>query len=345
MDRAPKSVSARAIVLGAGASRGVSYAPPGQASRRSGSPLKKPPPIPSPLDRDFFDLLQRIKPGDHDGPAMRTVIKEVQLLPFEHWQSMERAFYTLQLRAYLGEKLRGTATGVDEKIIKDFARCVQVLLRDAHAMRTCLNHKALFGPLHGDDTIISFNYDLVPERAIKSVAKRRKVPFGTWMYGLGSDGSKHDLPLMLKLHGSSNWRMSKARDSNPISVRTKSWDDLDESPGYRGHRGVGTHFPIFLPFWDKRIEEEPWLSLWQTAFRRLRSAESLLVWGYSLPLTDLKSRILFEIGMGDRAINLCVVDPDPESRRRWRELLPKADFIQYDRIEEFLNSPPMWWRR
>ena len=42
------------IILGAGASRGVSY------SRESD--------MPSPLDRDFFDLLQRLEPQKKDTP-------------------------------------------------------------------------------------------------------------------------------------------------------------------------------------------------------------------------------------------------------------------------------------
>lgn len=342
MGHAGTSISARVIVLGAGASRGVSYNSASQVI--SLPPRMDPPPIPSPLDGDFFDLLQRVKPGPHDSLAVRRVIQDAQRLPFEYWQSMERAFYTLQLRAYLGDKLQGRASGADERVIRDFARCVQVLLRNAHGQRTCVHHEALFHPLHAADTIISFNYDLVPERAIKSIAESRKIRFGSWLYGFGSRRAVHDLPLILKLHGSSNWKMSKYRYANPISVRTKNWGDLDKSPGYRGHRGVGTQFPIFLPFWDKRIEQEPWLTFWRTAFTRLASADVLLVWGYSLPLTDLKARILFDVGVGNRAVKLCVVDPAADSRRRWRELLPKADFIQYGRIEEFLNSPPTWWR-
>jgi hypothetical protein len=337
------SKSSSVVVLGAGASRGVSYNPTSPVF--SLPRTEGPPPIPSPLDGDFFDLLQRVKPGPHDIPAVRRVIQDVQRLPFEHWQSMERAFYTLQLRAYLGDKLQGRTSGADERVIRNFARCVQVLLRNAHGQRTCLHHQALFQSLHSQDTIISFNYDLVPERAIKSIAESREIPFGDWLYGFGSSKAMHDLPLILKLHGSSNWMVSKSRHGSPISVRTKDWGDLDRSPGYRGHRGLGTQFPIFLPFWDKRIEQEPWLTFWRTAFTRLASADALLVWGYSLPLTDLKARILFDVGVGNTVVKLCVVDPAADSRRRWRELLPKADFIQYGRIEEFLNSPPTWWRK
>src|SRR5437899_711099 len=79
------------LVCGAGASRGVSYAD--QVD------------IQSPLDADFFDLLQRVEAPAGDREAVQSVLRQVQRLPYECWRSMERAFYTLHLRAYLSAKL------------------------------------------------------------------------------------------------------------------------------------------------------------------------------------------------------------------------------------------------
>jgi hypothetical protein len=73
-----------ALVLGAGASRGVSYA--------------KTRDIPSPLDRDFFDLLQRLDPNGKDEQQIDRTLRWVQQLPIEYWRSMEKSFYTLHLR-------------------------------------------------------------------------------------------------------------------------------------------------------------------------------------------------------------------------------------------------------
>jgi hypothetical protein len=80
-----------AVVLGAGASRGVSY-----ARQRD---------IPSPLDRDFFDLLQRFDPDEKDEECVERTLRWAQQLPDEYWRSMERSFYTLHLKAYLLRKL------------------------------------------------------------------------------------------------------------------------------------------------------------------------------------------------------------------------------------------------
>jgi hypothetical protein len=92
---------------------------------------------------------------------------------------------------------------------------------------------------------------------------------------------------------------------------------------YRGHDGTGTEFPIFLPFWDKRIEKRPWLDMWQLAYRRLKKTKRLIVWGYSLPETDIKAQQLFHLSLGGRAIDICVIDPAAKTRKRWRKLLPK----------------------
>jgi hypothetical protein len=330
----PEGVPGRiSLVLGAGASRGVSYADAGD--------------ILSPLDADFFDLLQRAATGtaDSDEKAVAHVIAQVQKLPYDYWRSMERAFYTLHLRAYMAAKLTADNGHPDERVIKEFAQCVQVLLRKAHGKHTCTNHQQFLQVLHETDTVISFNYDLVPERALKPIAEERMVPFGRWLYGLSANTRGLDLPVMLKLHGSSNWKLTKGRTSEVIEVRTKTWEQLDETPGYRGHLGEGTAFPIFLPFWDKRIERRPWLHLWKTAYERLANVEAVIVWGYSLPPTDIKAQHFFSLALGNRPVTLCVIDPSEATRRRWRELLPQALYFPYNSVEHFLQAPPRWWRQ
>jgi hypothetical protein len=298
-----------ALLLGAGASRGVSYAHEGA--------------YPSPLNVDFFDLLRRLKPRESDAAAKDFVLSRLAELPQNCRRSMERTFYTLHLRAYLARKLSGRDgedRSAEERVVASFARCVQALLRKAHGKKTCLYHVKLLEKLANKDSVVSFNYDLVVERTFKKIVERREQRFGKWIYALGDGPPTFDLPSVLKLHGSSNWRVSH----HEFLVLTKDWNDLRVAPGYLGHKGHGTTFPIFLPFWDKRIEESPWLQLWQTAFARLRASGSLIVWGYSLPTTDVKAQQLFELAFAKRRFRLCVIDPSSVTRERWRELFPDA---------------------
>ena len=326
-------MSIKAIVLGAGASRGVSYAD--TASVRS------------PLDSDFFDLLEQLQDPDDfpekDPSKVRQLLQWQKSLPKESQNSFERAFYTLQTKAYLLENFtsKSETKPRDVEIVEAFATSVNALLRKAHTTRTCDYHKRLFAKLGGSDTIISFNYDLVAERALKNRAQHEGAAFGPWLYSLGAEANHgSNLPTLLKLHGSSNWRLVGERDNEQICVNTKEWSELDSQPGYRGYQGTGTRFPIFLPFWDKRIEKGPWLALWRTAYQRLKQVEELIVWGYSLPTTDIKVEQLFRLAFGDRCFRLLRRGSLSANAPKVARLVSegKVFWPQEDRAEEFCRA-------
>jgi SIR2-like domain len=208
----------------------------------------------------------------------------------------------------------------------------------------CQNHQYLLAGLDRNDAVISFNYDLVVERALRPDAATRGVEFSPVIYRLQeSDKSVADFPKVLKLHGSVNWDLN----ADQFRVRTTSWEDLDHAPGYRGYSGDGTRFPIFLRFWDKQVTRGPWLPLWKKAYQQLQKASFIVVWGFSLPITDVKARELFTISISDGGTNkrLCVIDPSQATCDRWRELLPNEQYWEYDNIKNFSSAPPAWWWR
>lgn len=323
------------LVLGAGASRGVSYA---RASD-----------IPSPLDRDFFDLLQRLRPQEKDEPFVQSTLLWVKRLPREYWRSMERAFYTLHLRSYISGKLNAPLPGQsapqsDADVVHAFVNATGALLRSAHRKKTCEFHVKLLERLGTEDAIVSFNYDLVPERALKALSQLNAVPFGGWLYGFEPQPLEWTGPTIAKMHGSFNWEMRAKKEKNAFPVRTSSWNDLEETPGVLRYLQSGTDYPIFLPFWDKRIELNPWIYIWRMGFEKLKAADSVIVWGYSLPASDVKASLVFQLALGRRELNLCVIDPSVSTRDRWRALCPNAKFWEFDYIEEFFAVNPHWWR-
>jgi hypothetical protein len=85
-----------------------------------------------------------------------------------------------------------------------------------------------------------------------------------------------------------------------------------------------------------------WKSLWQDPYARLRKTRSLLVWGYSLPTTDVKAQQLFALAL-ENLDHLCVIDIARATRERWRELLPDPHYWEYDTAQSFLSHPPSWW--
>jgi hypothetical protein len=319
------------IVLGAGASRSVSYAHLGEA--------------PSHLDSDFFDLLQRIPHKPKDDDAIIRVLKMAKELPAIFWRSMEKSFYTLHLRAYLKDILFAENQSIEKQIISDFAQAIEALLRKAHGISVCAHHAQLFEQLGITDAIVSFNYDLVVERAIGKQAMAKGIGFGDWVYGLSGRPAPYSCPVILKMHGSSNWQLTKVKNGWVPIFFHDHWSDfyVSNRPGYRAHSGEEPG--IILPFWDKKIEGNPWLHLWKQAYEHLKKTKTLIVWGYSLPPTDIKTRELFTLGLqrGDETLRLCVIDPSPESRQRWRDLLPNARYWEYHDIQSFFSYAPPWW--
>jgi hypothetical protein len=328
MATASKKRDSVTFVLGAGASRGVSYA------RKTD--------VPSPLDRDFFDLLQRLEPKEKDEAAVGWVVERMLSLPSDYRRSLERTFYTLHLRSYLRRKLSGADESEEQAVVGHFARAVVALLRKAHGTHTCENHQYLFQGLGRNDAVISFNYDLVVERALRVDAEKNAVAFNPAMYRLKADDQAiPHFPNVLKLHGSVNWEL----DGEQFRVRTGGWDDFADTPGYRGYSGEGTRFPIFLPFWDKQVTRGPWLPLWRKAHQQLQKTKYIIVWGFSLSPTDVKARELFTISVLDGGVDrrLCVIDPSQATRDRWRDLLPNAQYWEYDSIRAFRSASPAWW--
>jgi len=145
------------LVLGAGASRAVSY-----ASKRR---------ILSPLDCDFFELLQKIEPTSKDKAAVRELIQWILTGGEGVWSSMERTFYTLYMRARMSEvlfpaeKLEADVA----RLLNGFTRAIDALLREAHGKNSYDYHTDLLQKMTAGDGVVTFNYDLVAERAIKKL--------------------------------------------------------------------------------------------------------------------------------------------------------------------------------
>jgi hypothetical protein len=217
------------------------------------------------------------------------------------------------------------------------------LLRAAHGTETCEYHRELLTKLYLQDVVLSFNYDLVVERAMKALPRFNSVPFGDWLYGFSNRPKKWLGPTVYKMHGSFNWKMPEEKGAG-FAVRTRGWPELEGASGFTRFKKLGTSYPIFLPFWDKQIEADPWKEIWLHALNKLASCDSVIVWGYSLPPTDVKAQLIFQHALADRVFNLCVIDPSSHVRDRWRAMFPDARFWEFDVVERFLGSAPRWWR-
>jgi anaerobic selenocysteine-containing dehydrogenase len=95
---------------------------------------------------------------------------------------------------------------------------------------------------------------------------------------------------------------------------------------------------VLLPYWEKRVEAGLWLKLWKGAAEQLRRTDILIIWGYSLPTTDLKARELLTLAFERREAKLAkvvVIDPSKETQERWRRMFVRKIFFRFPNFDEF----------
>ncbi len=166
------------------------------------------------------------------------------------------------------------------------------------------------------DAIITFNYDLACERALRNA--------GLWEVG---DGYGFDLGLesippskvkLLKLHGSTNWmgilfggnigfsQASSVYDQRPALFGKRDFTFLGYGENTRDPltaniTRTGGSPALILPTLYKNFfhqttfghEWEPfWDGIWRQAGESLRASERLVIVGYSMPIADERARDL-----------------------------------------------------
>jgi hypothetical protein len=140
------------------------------------------------------------------------------------------------------------------------------------------------------DTIITFNYDLLIEQALRNL----RIPFE---YGFRSELPEYDSSSfcsrdsnsreigLLKLHGSLNW-----------AVREHAGDKMTVFGTYDAIRKQNLNPMLLPPTWQKVFR--PQLSeVWDMAVQELRDATRITILGYSMPATDLHFKYLLAAGL------------------------------------------------
>ena len=111
---------------------------------------------------------------------------------------------------------------------------------------------------------------------------------------------------LLKLHGSLNW--------DPSGDTMK----LLSAP-YERDSAAGAIVP---PLGRKPVSDEPFRQVWRVARAAVKTAERLIVIGYSLPAADYLVRALFRADIdNERLREVIVADPDPNVADRFLQLL------------------------
>ena len=238
-------------------------------------------------------------------------------------------------------------------------------------------HEAREGDIHRDELkrfatyciandccCITFNYDDFLDEALEGAG--RWNPY--WGYGFVCPSSqdtvsrfaypRHISALLLKLHGSVNWR-PKLGYASPVAIDSithhQEWGDQrwgDMLPGETAGSGHLEPEPVMVPpvLSKSGLVEQAVLRLvWSLAFARLEAAHEVTFIGYSFPATDMAARTLFSEALEDlprediTVVNLSGDDSEAETTRdRYRSVfghIPDGQF-HFDGALEWIRGLP-----
>ncbi|MEQ9095370.1 MAG: hypothetical protein RIE32_03815 [Phycisphaerales bacterium] len=349
------------IVLGAGATRGCSFA---DSNKHACLP---------PLDTDFFLQLQRITNPKHQKLITSVNADVVELFGHNHSATMETVFatleHTIKMLTTTGKGAR--AFKLDElkekrnRLVQAIAASLEDSLTwntDGHSSQEsndCSHHAMLVAKsMLKQDTVISFNYDCLLDFALKRYGDGKWNAHYGYGLNLGPRGSaitgdeywqpttradEADTIKVYKLHGSLHFQLVEGRGR-----KSRSKMNLKQRP-YTRQAGENMRFTILPPESQKAYDTGVFRGLWQGAAHALNKAEQIVLIGYSLPVTDMHATALFRTSVSKKLKSLVVVNPDRTARRRCREVFkrsmqPSTRVVSFDYLSEFVAADPRIWR-
>jgi hypothetical protein len=279
------------VILGAGATRGASF-------------VRSDALIAPPLDADFFQVLQMSAAGRTS--AGRALIDHVRTVygP-DLGVGLETVFNNLDAARVFHSTLNVTSGRYLEepKRLIDHLRLVLPMLLGETITGECDFHAAVANRLRVGDAVISLNYDCVIDAALREHSGFRFGPerggYGVptqsgadaWRRAGRGRRAKGSI-LLLKLHGSLNWRGPAV----PLRLRADPYQEVAQ--------GV-----IAPPLTNKPVQDAPFKEIWRQARVAVGRMRRLIIVGYSMPDADGLVRALLATDLSPFLEDILLVDP------------------------------------
>lgn len=344
------------FILGAGATRGASFAHPPKAAC-----------LP-PLDSDFFTQLQRIRNPKHQELISEVIKDTIDVFGINFHVTLETVFttleHTLRMVAATGENHDFKQTELRKKrdrLLQAMAAVMEESLtekgkdgRGSLEARDCDYHKKLVETiLKPADQIISFNYDCLIDYSLKKFGTGKWNSHFGYGFNLGSHGanlkgdkdwqssqppSKEASVKLYKLHGSLHFNIV---DEKKVSFKSRP---------YTKQKG-NLKFTVIPPEYHKAYDRGVFLRLWKSAGSALHRATEVVLIGYSLPPSDLHSTALLRVSVKNQALkSLVIVNRDVDARRRAQSVLQRGisdstRILVFDKFKEFVEAERALWDR
>ncbi len=181
-------------------------------------------------------------------------------------------------------------------------------------------YKNLISNFTGD--IITFNWDNIIEQAFHSMNKK---------FSLGWEESSEEVNIF-KLHGSIDWNHNPNEEDLKIYID----ESLTQKTIWELRENEESEFiPILIfPNYSKSDQLDTlgnlMYQIWGNASNKISNADKIIFIGYSLPITDLDSKLLFQYSLTkntNKNLEIIVVDPyiDKNLKVRYKEIVQNLD--------------------
>jgi hypothetical protein len=202
-----------------------------------------------------------------------------------------------------------------------------------------------------NNRIITFNYDTLIERPlIERNLSLKKIYFDRIARekkeGWVRDSSHKFLnPLILKLHGSANWRCSR-NDFNRLLTGDPQEDKFTIWVSDKAPRPSDDESPLIIP----PIPQKPitrsllFKFLWTAAFEYMHEAKEIVIVGYSCPSTDTIAKAMFTHFKNKNLESITVVDPNAATLKHYKDMFNKTQLSDkltwkyFDSFNEYIKS-------
>lgn len=197
---------------------------------------------------------------------------------------------------------------------------------------------------HEQATILTFNYDILLERALAEVvgargfgdlypiALEQRQPVDAALNPSGGP-SLRESPTLYKLHGSVNWLHGGERAPSTERFVLRE----DHIPPYL----YADLAPFVVPPASSKshyYDRAPLRVQWKRAADALREATALDVIGYSFPPSDSGTRTFLGTNTCD-SVPVTLVDPSPEAPGRLNSMFPsRGEASWFESVEDFVQA-------
>jgi hypothetical protein len=248
-----------------------------------------------------------------------------------------------------GYPRKGNSNDYDDSLATLF-ELVAVTIEEALKGPVCEEHLKLANSLAPGDAVISFNYDLLMDNALRQSGKLTDAGYFLPFHKVIGDTnweSPQNLSSsvsLLKLHGSLNWLHCSYCNSYLLSRSEKmgAWYSLKpKNCPICGESNTYLERVIVPPLLAKDYSIHPLKYLWNRAIRHIAASKEIIIIGYSFPPTDFGTEALLRWGLlggFQKRLRFVVVNPEEAVYKRVKETFSSSTVVWKKTLAEYFET-------